>query len=203
MKDAIRGFMTFHPNPTHRREAWQWAQSLMNRRFYVLDTETTGLGKHDEIVQIGIVDQNGKTAMDKLIKPTISIPPGASRVHGIYDSDVENAPDFKDIYAELSKLLAGQLVIAYNMTFDRRMIQQSGDKYGLPEIRMSQHCAMRQYAQYRGQRRKGWRGYKWHRLGNAVVQEGLQVTNAHNALGDARMTLKLIQKMAEENSLMS
>ena len=198
--------MTFHPNPAHRRQAQQWAQDLMNRRFYVLDTETTGLGRQDEIVQIGIVDKKGKAVMDELIKPAIPIPPGASKVHGIYDSDVEDAPYFKDIYAELSKLLAGQEIIAYNMTFDRRMMQQSGDKYGLPEIPMNwnpdinQHCVMIQYAQYRGQRRKGWRSYKWHRLGSAVAQEGLQVDNAHNALGDARMTLALIRKMAEENS---
>ena len=189
--------MTSHPNPAHRREAQQWAQSLMNRRFYVLDTETTGLGKHDEIVQIGIVDKKGDMAMDELIKPTISIPPGASKVHGIYDRHVENAPYFKDIYAELSKLLAGQLVIAYNMKFDRRMIQQSGANYRLPEIPMNWGCVMIQYAQYRGQRRKGWRGYKWHRLGNAVDQEGLKVKDAHSALGDALMTLALIQKMAE------
>ena len=199
--------MTSHPNPAHRRQAWQWAQDLMTRGFYVLDTETTGLGRQDEIVQIGIVDQNGETAMDELIKPTISIPPGASRVHGIYDHDVEYAPNFGDIYTALSKLLAGQEIIAYNMKFDWRMLEQSRGKYNdLDEIPMNwnsdinQHCAMRQYAQYRGQRRKGWRGYKWHRLGNAVAQEGLQVVDAHNALGDARMTLALIRKMAEENS---
>ena len=192
--------MTSHPNPAHRQRIQQWAQDLMTRGFYVLDTETTGLGRQDEIVQIGIVDKKGNPVMNELIKPTIPIPPGASRVHGIYDHDVEEAANFGDIYTELSKLLAGQIVIAYNMTFDRRMMQQSGDKYGLPEIRMSQHCAMRQYAQYRGQRRKGWRGYKWHRLGNAVAQEGLQVVDAHSALGDARMTWALIQKMAEENS---
>ena len=201
--------MTFHPNPAHHRKACQWAQSLMTRGFYVLDTETTGLGKQDEIVQIGIVDQDGKTAIDELIKPTIPIPFGASKVHGIYDRDVEQASNFSAIYTALSKLLAGQMVIAYNMTFDRRMMRQSGDKYALPEIRMnwnhdmSQHCAMRQYAQYRGQRRKGWHGYKWHRLGNAVAEEGLEVVDAHNALGDARMTLALIRKMAEANSLVS
>ena len=191
--------MTFHPNPAHRRKACQWAQDLMNRRFYVLDTETTGLGRQDEIVQIGIVDKEGEMIMDKLIKPTIPIPLGASKVHGIYDSDVEDAPNFKDIYTELSKLLAGQEIIAYNMTFDRRMLKQSGAEY---ELNWGK-CAMIQYAQYRGQRRKGWRSYKWHRLGNAVAQEGLQVKDAHNALGDARMTLALIRKMAEENSLVS
>ena len=195
--------MTFHPNPAHRRQAQQWAQSLMARGFYVLDTETTGLGKQDEIVQIGIVDQNGETAIDELIKPTIPIPPGASKVHGVYDRHVEYAANFSAIYTTLSKLLAGQIVIAYNMDFDRRMLRQSGDKYGLPEIRMnwdrdmSQRCAMKQYARYKGKETNWKRGYKWHRLGNAVVQEGLEVVDAHNALGDARMTWALIQKMAE------
>ena len=200
MKDAIRGFMISHPNPAHRQQVQQWAQDLMNSRFYVLDTETTGLGRQDEIVQIGIVDKKGNPVMDKLIKPTIPIPFGASKVHGIYDSHVENAPNFSAIYAELSEILEDQEIIAYNMTFDWRMLQQSGAKYE-PKIPMNWHCAMRQYAQYRGQRRKGWRGsYKWHRLVNAVAQEGLEVKDVHNALGDARMTLKLIRKMAEENS---
>ena len=198
--------MIFHPNPAHRQRVQQWAQSLMTRGFYVLDTETTGLGKQDEIVQIGIVDKKGDMVMDKLIKPTVPISPGASGVHGICYSHVENAPDFEDIYAELSEILEDQEIIAYNMKFDWRMLEQSRGKYGLPEIRMNwksdinQHCVMIQYAQYRGQRRKGWRGYKWHRLGNAVDQEGLEIKDAHNALGDARMTLALIRKMAEENS---
>ena len=190
--------MISHPNPAHRQKVQQWAQDLMTRGFYVLDTETTGLGKHDEIVQIAIVDQNGETAIDELIKPTIPIPFGASKVHGIYDSDVEDARNFKDIYTELSKLLAGQVVVAYNKDFDQRMLKQSGAKYGLPEIRVNwEKCAMRQYAQYKGIKTNWKRGYKWHRLGSAVVQEGLQVIDAHNALGDARMTLALIRKMAE------
>ena len=193
--------MTSHPNPAHRQQVQQWAQDLMTRDFYVLDTETTGLGKHDEIVQIGIVDKKGNPVMDEFVKPTIPIPFGASKVHGIYDSDVEHAPHFSAIYTALSKLMAGQVVIAYNMKFDRRMLKQSGAKYGLPEIRANwEKCAMRQYAQYKGKKTNWKRGYKWHRLGIAVAQEGLQVVDAHNALGDARMTLALIQKMAETNS---
>lgn len=191
--------MAYHPNPEHRRQALRWAQDLMKRDFYVLDTETTGLGKRDEIVQIAIVDQNGETALNELIKPTIPIPSGASRIHGIYDRKVEYAVSFGDIYDRLSEIMTDQVVIAYNMDFDWRMMQQSGAKYdGLKDIQMDKKsgCVMKQYARYKGTAGRR-RGYKWHRLGNAIVQEGLEVVNAHDALGDALMTLALIRKMAE------
>ena len=190
--------MQAHPNPAHRQQVLRWAQNLMERGFYVLDTETTGLGRRDEIVQIAIVDRDGNTAMDELVRPTIPIPFGASRVHHICDRHVEAAPDFSYIYIELSKLLAGQVVVAYNMDFDWRMLRQSSAKYGLPDIRLGRRdCAMKQYARYKGIRSGRRRGYSWHKLGDAVAQEGCQVVNAHNALGDAQMTLTLIQRMAQ------
>ena len=37
----------------------------------------------------------------------------------------------------------------------------------------------------------------WHKLGEAASYEKIQVKDAHTALGDVRMTLALIQKMAE------
>ena len=190
--------MTRHFHPAHRRQAIQWAQLLLARQFYVLDTETTGLGKADEIVQIAIVDKYGSPAMNQLIKPTVAIPPPAAAIHGIYDADVADAPTFKAIYIKLSALLAGEVVIAYNMDFDWRMLQQTGARYRLPDVRMGKRdCAMRQYARFKGLRKSNGRNYVPHKLGNAVAQEGLQVLRAHDAFDDCRMTLALIQKMAE------
>ena len=108
-----------HRNPRDRQAVILWAQTLMKRNnFYVLDTETTGFGKTDEVIQVGIVDKKGNTIMNQLVKPGMSIPPGSSTVHGIYDTDVEDAPSFREIYVELSKMLAGEVLIAYNMDFD-------------------------------------------------------------------------------------
>lgn len=189
--------MTRHYHPAHRRQAIQWAQNLMAHRFYVLDTETTGLGAADEIVQIAILDGDGVASVDQLIKPTIPIPPVASAVHGIHDRDVIDAPSFKDIYIRLSTLLAGQVVIAYNMDFDWRMLEQTASRYRLPAMRIGKRdCAMKQYARFKGTRHSSGRNYVWHKLGAAVAQEGLQVAQAHDALDDARMTLSLIRKMA-------
>ncbi len=164
----------------------------------MLDTETTGLSATDEIVQIGIVDSDGATVLNQLIKPTIPIPAGASAIHGVYDRDVAGAPSFKQIYIQLSALLAGQVVVAYNMDFDWRMLQQTAARYRLPDLRIGKRdCAMKQYARFKGVRHANGRNYTWHKLGNAVRQEGLLVAKAHDALDDARMTLALINKMAE------
>ena len=190
--------MTRHFHPAHRRQSIQWARNLLAHPFFVLDTETTGLGKEDEIVQIGIVDRDGAVSMNQVIKPTIPIPRGASAVHGISDHDVKDAPSFMRVYIQLSALLAGQVVVAYNMDFDWRMLQQTAARYRLPDVRIGKRdCAMKQYARFKGVRKAKGRNYVWHKLGNAVRQEGLEVTRAHDALDDARMTLALIHKMAE------
>jgi len=191
--------MGIHHNPRHRAQVIKWAQDLMKRdNFYVLDTETTGVGKGDEIVQIGIVDKNGTVVMNQLVKPSQPIPDGASAVHGIYDDDVTDAPTYKDVYVNLSKVLAGQVVIAYNMDFDWRMLQQSSYKYRLPDIRTGKRdCAMKQYAKFNGKWNPRRRSYTWHKLGAAVELEGLTVENAHDAVGDVLMTLALIHKIAD------
>ena len=190
--------MTRHFHPAHRRQAIQWARNLLAHRFFVLDTETTGLGNADEVVQIGIVDRDGGAVMNEIIKPTIPIGRGAAAIHGISDSDVAEAPSFARIYSKLSALLAGQVVVAYNMDFDRRMLEQTAARYGLPPVRIGKlNCAMHQYARFKGVRKDNGRNYVWHKLGNAARQEGIEIQRAHDALDDARMTLALIHRMAE------
>ena len=190
--------MTRHYHPAHRRQAIQRAQALLARPILVMDTETTGLGKADQIIEIAIIDQNGAEKLLQRVKPSIPIPPAASRVHGITDKHVENAPDFRAIYVRLSVLLAGQVALAYNMDFDWRMLAQTAAAFNLPEPRAAKRdCAMKLYARFKGERKPGGRSYKWHKLSDAARREGLTVADVHSSLGDARMTLALLRKMAE------
>lgn len=189
--------MVRHPNMRDRMKVQQWAREMFALpNFYVLDTETTGFGKADEIVQIGIIDKHGETVLNTLVKPTIPVPLGAYEVHGIRDEMLQDAPTFADVYALLSMKIAGSHVVAYNMDFDWRMVQQNCTLYKLPLVRTGKrHCAMKHYAAYRGVR--GRKGYKWHKLSTAAAYEKIEVVDAHSALGDVRMTLKLMEKMAE------
>jgi DNA polymerase-3 subunit epsilon len=194
--------MSTHYNPPDKTAAQQWARGLFALpKFYVIDTETTGVGKRDEVVQIGIVDKNGTTILDTLVKPTVPCSAGAANVHGITNAMLATAPDFFDVYMQVSKVIAGAPLIAYNMDFDWRLLQQSVNSRKLPMFRVGERsCAMKMYAQYRGVWNGKFGNYRWHKLGRAAAYEGILVKDAHNALGDVRMTLALLKKMAEQSS---
>lgn len=180
-----------------RQQAANWAAKLLAKgHFYVLDTETTGTGKSDEVIQIGIIDAAGEVALETLVKPGRKIPPASTLVHGITDTQVTDAPTFRAMYVTLSSLLAGETVVAYNADFDRRLLEQTAQRYGLPSLRVqSWQCAMKWYAKYYG-RSMGRGRYRWFKLADACHHQGVPVVDAHSAVGDCQMTLSLLRKMA-------
>ncbi|MGG5485423.1 exonuclease domain-containing protein [Gaetbulibacter sp. PBL-D1] len=73
------------------------------------DLETTGINiSSDRIVEISIlkVYPDGKEeTYTKRVNPTIPIPPEVTKVHGVSDADVANAPTFKEISKEVHNLI--------------------------------------------------------------------------------------------------
>jgi DNA polymerase-3 subunit epsilon len=127
--------------------------------------------------------------LNTLVKPRAPIPPEASRVNGIYDHDVADAPSFLEIYPRLLRHLAGQPVVAYNYTFERDILAICVGRFGLRLAIKEWACAMRDYTKFTGAGR-------YSKLANACVQEGIIVTGAHRALADCLMTLELMRRMA-------
>lgn len=76
-----------------RAKVAAWARErTANPATIFLDTETTGLGRDAEIIDLGVVDMHGNVLIDTLIAPRSPIPPETTRVHGIVDADVIGAP---------------------------------------------------------------------------------------------------------------
>lgn len=181
--------------------AKRWAIGMMARPFLVLDTETTGVGGSDEIVQIAVVDKGGIPLLNSLVKPTVPISSEAMRIHGITNAMVKDAPGM-DFFAEtIGQLLHHRTVIVYNSDFDYRLLHQSLTAVGRnPKALLGGATfedLMRPYAQYWGARhRRG--GYRWQALTDACKQQRIAVADmpAHSALGDALRTLALIKVMA-------
>jgi DNA polymerase III subunit epsilon len=181
-----------------RVRANHWAQALFDLDdFLVLDTETTGTSARDEVIQIGVVNKHGETLLDALIKPTIPIPPFVTGIHGITDAMVQGKPPFPAIYDDLAALFDGKPIIVYNAPFDKRLLQQTAQKWALPPLDLgAMDCAMKMYARFYGEKQRNKRNYRWKSLKFACETEGIERVNAHWAINDCRMTLELLRKMA-------
>lgn len=179
-----------------RQKSVDWARNLLNTDFLILDFETTGL-RDAQIVQIGIIDRQGRPLIDTLVNPGQHIPTEVTRVHGITDDMVADAPSFSGLYVQLSVMLAGKVVVAYNASYDEGVLKGVCRRHGLPVPHARRwECAMRAYARFYGVWNAGRRSYTWQSLSKACAQQSIQIDNAHSAVGDCLMTLRLIEAMA-------
>jgi DNA polymerase III subunit epsilon len=171
--------------------AREWASEVLKHpeRYVILDTETTGLGNADQVVQVAMISGAGEVLINNLlIKPTIPIPTGASKIHGITDEVVEHAPDFIDVWLEIHKHMQGKRLVIYNAEFDLRMLRQSaagcGHTIEFPFLLCT--CAMTTYAEWVGEWNEYHGSFKWQKLPGGD----------HSALGDCFATLDVIKEMS-------
>lgn len=171
-------------------------KAFVAQNYVVLDTETTGLGHDDEIIEIAIVDCDSNILMNQRIKPMKRIPAEATAIHGISDEDVANCPSFADVAILIKGHLAGKDVIVYNATFDRKMLHRSAEQAGIEKINWKAfsnwHCAMLAFAPIYGDWNDYHGNYKWKPLSTAAAYYNVPVLEAHSALGDCLMTLHVI-----------
>ncbi|WP_422377484.1 exonuclease domain-containing protein [Roseibium sp.] len=110
---------------------------LKDLTFAVFDTETTGLMPNkDEIVQIGAVRVvNGRIvegeALDQLVNPGRPIPPASTKVHGIFDEMVADAPEPAVAVAHFHDFAREAVIVAHNAPFDMAFLQKHGRRSGL------------------------------------------------------------------------
>lgn len=180
-----------------RSEAIDWAVETVERGDVLyLDTETTGLGDTDELVDIAVIDNRGRTLLNTLIKPRRPIPADATAVHGISNLSVRHAPVWAEVYPRFLELMSGyQHVIVYNADFDQRLIRQTCYACALILPHVNWHCAMKKYAAFVGVR-GSYGDYRWHQLRQAVSQLGINLIPDHSALTDAQACRAVVQAMA-------
>lgn len=194
---AMADRIIYHSNRVEspREIANRW----IKKNIVIVDTETTGLDKEAEIIEISIIDCTGAILLNTLIKPSKNIPAEATEIHGITNEMVEDAPSWKEMLPQVLELISHGWV-AYNAKFDARMLEQTSgsrvdtDYFGAPE------CAMQLYAEYNGEWDKKRRKYKWRKLTDAATSldawpEEID-ENPHRALYDCYLTLGVIRSIA-------
>ena len=174
--------------------------ALKNKKFLVLDTETTGLYADAEICQIAIINSQGEILLDSLVKPKNPIPVDATRIHGITNEMVKDVPIWLDLIPTVNDILKGQTVVIYNVDYDTRIMNQSNWIHDVNNIQWRNvvsawWCAQEAYAEHYGETHHYYETYIWQKLSFAAQEEGVTVANAHNALGDCLMTLGVVQAL--------
>lgn len=180
-----------------RRQAIQMANDWLAEKPVYLDTETTGLGNRDQIVEIAIIDFDGTLLINELVRPAIPIPPDATRIHGITNSMVAGAMSFPILWAtKIRPVLFGRLVAIYNSEFDLRMIRQSNGGVPVPVSSLRTVDLLDLYAKFYGEWDPARRGYRYQSLEKAGRQCDIPLPNAHRALADTLLTRALLHYMA-------
>lgn len=185
------------PKPSDRQSAIQWARALVDHdRIVFLDTETTGLGKTAEIVDLSIVAVDGTVLLNQLVRPVRPIPIDAMLIHGITNEHVADAPRWGDVLEMARPILQDRVVVAYNSSFDRGMVEQccAAATVELPSLHWE--CAMRAYAAYRKDPRLPSQGYRWRPLHEAADWFRLSIPT-HRALADAMACRGVVLGMTE------
>lgn len=100
----------------------------MQYEFVAFDTETTGFYPvQDKIIELSAIkfkiDGTILGKFDELIDPQMAIPVASSKVHGLYDADVQGKPLVKEILEKFVEFIGDKSVlVAHNADFDLKFL---------------------------------------------------------------------------------
>jgi DNA polymerase III subunit epsilon len=166
--------------------------------YAIIDVETTGTSaSYGKITEIAIVLHNGEAVSETfttLIDPECNIPFNITRLTGITNEMVSDAPKFYEIAKKIIELTAGRIFVAHNAMFDYSFIKEEFKRLGY-DFKRKTICTVKLG-------RKLLPGHRSYSLGNICADLGIQITDRHRAIGDALATTKLFEIMLKQNILL-
>jgi DNA polymerase-3 subunit epsilon len=156
--------------------------------YVVIDIETTGgWAPSDRITEIGAIKLRNHEVVDRwhsLVNPQRSIPPNITRLTGITNEMVRNAPVFADIADSLMAFMGDGIFVAHNVNFDHSFISQEYMRLERP-FRFPKFCTCA------GMRRH-YPGHRSYSLGSLCSIYEISLESHHRALCDAEAAAKLL-----------
>jgi DNA polymerase III subunit epsilon len=188
------------PNSSTRQQAIQTARQAILQKPVYLDTETTGLDRNDEIIEISIVDEDGLVLLESFVKPTQPIPADVIHVHGITNEMVRQAPSWPVLWMRVRSVLFGRLLAIYNADFDLRMMQQTHARHRIPwKENFKSIDIMKLYSDYRGEWDSVRRSMRYHSLDSAGRYCKISIPNSHRATDDTLLARAVLHYIADSN----
>ena len=173
------------------------AKLNLTRPLAFFDLETTGLSiASDRIVEISILkifppDGGRKESKTLLINPTIHIPEEVTKIHGISDQDVLDAPTFQACAKELAEFLNDCDLAGYNCNyFDIPLLMEEFLRAGVEFDTKDRKFVDVQGVFHKKEERTLSAAYKFYC--------GKELVGAHGAEADIKATYEILEAQLEK-----
>jgi DNA polymerase-3 subunit epsilon len=158
-----------------------------------VDVETTGVSAYggDRVTEVAAVVVNQGTVVDAfqtLVNPQRRIPSYVTRLTGISDAMVRDAPRFEEIAGDLAAHLIGRVFVAHNATFDWNFLSAEYERVSAAPVSAilgRRLCTVRLARRFLSHLpRRNLDAVAWH--------YGVSIEGRHRAAGDARATAHVL-----------
>lgn len=162
---------------------------LDGRPWIALDTETTGTGPHDQVVEIALVERDGEVLLDTPVRPDRPVPRTATAIHGLDGKRLAGAPTWSQVWPQVRDHLLGRPVLAWNAAFDIRLIRQTCNRFHQP-FRLSRFTCLREAFEWRFPKSRAT-------LAAACLALGIADRPQHRARPDAEIARQVALRLVE------
>jgi DNA polymerase-3 subunit epsilon len=170
---------------------------MQQRPLVFLDIETTGgsplSSKITEIGALRVEDGKVVAKFSQLVNPEQHVPSFITKMTGISDDMLWDAPLFRSIAADLELFLDGAIFIAHNVNFDYSFIKAAFGEMG-STFNMDRLCTARLS-------RRLYTDQPRHNLDTIIARHGFVVKDRHRAFDDAEVLFKFYQRAIDEHGL--
>lgn len=166
--------------------------------FAIVDIETCGARfdfKRGRIIDICILVHDGLQVIDKfstLINPECHIGSFYTKLSGITNEMVQDAPRFYEVARDILQFTEGKIFVAHNAAFDYHFIKDEFASLGY-KFKRDTLCTVKLS-------RKLLPGKASYSLGNLCESVGIQIFDRHRAEGDAVATAKLLDLLLQQKA---
>lgn len=180
--------------------------------FYILDTETSGISKADQIVELAWLQLPALETIDGSLSagnypkflsrylPTAPIHPAAQAVHGISLGDLQECPPVLEQIPQDYPADAHYL-IGHNISFDSKMLTQCGVDTANARLICTLSMAKKLYPVLP----EGLADRKLTTLAKFLYPEYIEEIDAeaHSGMGDCLLVLLILEKFIERSSALT
>lgn len=162
--------------------------TLKGKTLAIVDVETSGTGRHDRIIEIGILRIEDGVCTETyrtFIDPEQPLSSWITQLTGITEDDLSGAPFFADVQREVTRMLKDAIFVAHNVAFDYAFVKSEFERLGM-FFEAQCMCTVRLSRVFSPRA-------KHHNLSALIRRHKLQCESRHRAFDDAHALWQFMQ----------